>query len=103
MGCGVVFVAAGAESLPWGPGLWGCDHLSMSGGFPLLLCHFYYLCKEVRKLLGFSAVELGCELVLKSVICLVEVVGELALCHESYCGEIFTHIFDCGSGCEFGS
>ena len=75
----------------------------MSGGFPLLLCHFYYLCKEVRKLLGFSAVELGCELVLKSVICLVEVVGELALCHESCCTEVFAQFLDWGTGCEFGN
>ena len=67
VGCGVVFVAAVAKSLPWGSRLWGCDNISMSGGFPLLLCPFFYLCDEVGELLGFGGVELGCQLVLKSV------------------------------------
>ena len=71
-------MGAGAESLPWGSGLWGCDYISVSGGFPLLLCPFFYVCNEVRKLLGFSDVELGCELAMKGLDCLVEVMGELA-------------------------
>ena len=62
MGCGVVFVAAGAESLPWGSGLWSCDGVSVSGGFPLLLCPFFDLCDEVGELLSFGGVELGCKL-----------------------------------------
>ena len=65
VGCGVMFVAAGAESLPWGSRLWGCDNISVSGGFPLLLCPFFDLRDEVGELLGFVAVELGCELLLE--------------------------------------
>ena len=59
MSCGIVFVAAGAESLPWGYGLWGCAVISMSGGFPFLLGSFCYMCNKVGELLGFGGVELG--------------------------------------------
>ena len=65
MGCGVAFMAARAQALPWGPGLRGCDDLA-SGGVQFLLGYFCYMCNEVGELLGFGGVELGCELVLKS-------------------------------------
>ena len=92
MGCGVVFVVAGAESLPWGPRLWGCDVLAMSGGVPVLLGSLGYMCDEVWELLGFNDVELNCELLLECVICLVQVLGQLAVWHESRCGEVLADL-----------
>ena len=70
--CGVVLMAAGAESLPRGSGLWCCDVFSVSGGVPFLLCPVFDLCEEIGEWLSFVAVELGCGLLLKCVDLLIE-------------------------------
>ena len=66
-------MVVGAESLPRGRGLGGCDFFAVSAGVPLLLCPVFDLCEEVGELLSCIAVELGSELLLKCVDLLIEV------------------------------
>ena len=69
VGCGVMLMVVGAETLPWGLGLRGRDVFAVSGGIPLLLCSFSYLLYEVMELVGFGGMQLCYEFVVGILDC----------------------------------